>query len=383
MRELTIAFDLSSSLLKAIYTTDSLSGEMKLLTLPVEVIGVTPGWIEVRERTRAFDLAGEEDIHVRVGRSYYAAGRLAKERMGARDSLREVKAERGVIRTVAAVGAIASRERFPDNFRLKLGVLLPYGEINDRESFGKKVGSALQEFGFRGREYRVELSRLSCLPEGSGVLLRGKTVSKRLEECELLILSIGYRNASYLLYRSGKVVDGDTTALGFHDLLAEIVSMTSGLTVEELLPLVLKYKEYRQQNLSNRKIIEAEVENLRKIIKRNENLGEACRDLVRAIRVADERYWLTLSDWLNTRQFPRVDEVILTGGTANYLRVELETYFQSERKSWGDSIERIVRDCLVSEREYFEKYRYRLTDNCGFFFYLNYDRTRKLAHEKT
>jgi hypothetical protein len=382
MKELTISFDISSSLLKAIYTTDSSSGEMKLLTLPVEVIGVTPGWIEVYRKTRAFDIAGEEDIHVRVGKSHYAVGRLAKEGMGARDSLREVKAERGVIRTVAVVGAIAARERLPESFRLKLGVLLPYGEINDRESFGKKVGEALKEFGFGGREYRVELIRLSCLPEGSGVLLRGKTVGKRLEECELLILSLGYRNASYLLYRSGKVVDGDTTELGFHDLLANIVSMTSGLKVEELLPLVLKYKEYKRQNLSNRKIIEVERESFREILKRNEGLGEAYRDLVRAIEVADERYWLTLSDWLNTRRFPIVDEIIITGGTANYLRAELENYFKSERKSWGDNIERIVRDSLVSDSEYLEKYRYRLTDNCGFFFYLNYDRTRKLAHEK-
>jgi hypothetical protein len=381
MKELTIAFDMSSSLLKAIYTTDSQSGEMKLLTLPVEVIPVTPEWIELHRKTSAFDIAGGENIHVRVGRSHYAVGRLAKEGMGARDSLREVKAERGVIRTVAMVGAIAARERLPESFRVRLGVLLPYGEINDREVFGKKVGEALKEFGFKGRDYRVELTRLSCLPEGSGVLLRGKTVGKPLETCELLILSIGYRNASYLLYRSGKVVEGDTTELGFHDLLKNIVSMTSGLKVEELLPLVLKYKKYKRQNLTNREFIEMEEETFLKIIKKSEDLGAARRKLIRAIRVADEGYWLTLSDWLTTRRFPKVDEVILTGGTANYLRFELENYFKRERKSWGDNIEKIVRNRLVSDNEYLEKYRYRLTDNCGFFFYLNYDRTRKLAHE--
>jgi hypothetical protein len=68
--------------------------------------------------------------------------------------------------------------------------------------------------------------------------------------------------------------------------------------------------------------------------------------------------------------------VILTGGTADYLRDELENYFCPNGFSWGDKIERIVRDRLVSEREYEEKYRYRLTDNCGFFFIFKYDTLR-------
>jgi len=162
MKQLTIALDLSSSLVKAIYATDTPPGEMKLLTLPVGVIAVSPRWIEAYRKTRGPVIAETDEIYVQIGRSHYAVGRLAGERFAVSDSLREVKAERGIVRTVATVGAIAAKEKFPEGFRLNLGVLLPYGEINDREIFGREVGAALKEFGFRGREYRVEVSHFSC-----------------------------------------------------------------------------------------------------------------------------------------------------------------------------------------------------------------------------
>jgi hypothetical protein len=377
MRELTIAFDISSSLLKAIYATDDPSGEIKLLTLPVEVMGVSPEWIEARSRANVLTLHDEGDIHVRIGRSHYAMGRLATERFGACDSLREVKVDRGIVRTVAAVGAIALRERYPESFRLKLGVLLPYGEIGDRDTFEREARTALKEFEFKGREYRVELTGFSCLPEGSGVLMRGKTIPKRLRDCDLLTLSIGYRNASYLLFQGGKIVEGGTSALGFHALLEDIVSMTSGgVSAGELLPLALAYKEYKRRNLSNREFIKSAGEILKKTVRRERDFAGFCQKLVQNIRLADEGYWSALSNWLNTRKFPPVDEVILTGGTANYLRDELGGYFQSDRISWGDNIERMIRGHLVSEDEYLEKYRYRLTDNLGFFFFLKYETCR-------
>jgi len=178
------------------------------------------------------------------------------------------------------------------------------------------------------------------------------------------------------LFQKGKIVEGSTTGLGFHALLEDIVSMTSGLKAEDLLPLVLKYKEHKRRKLPLRELIKSEADSLRALVKRNENLTETYRELFRAIQLADEGYWLALSDWLKTRRFPKVDEVILTGGTADYLRDELENYFCPNGFSWGDKIERIVRDRLVSEREYEEKYRYRLTDNCGFFFIFKYDTLR-------
>jgi hypothetical protein len=368
MCEINLTLDLSSSLVKGIYgINENLQG--KLITLEVETIPMLLSILRKANNVDFGKINPENNAYIQIGSECYAVGPLARQFM-ASDSLREPKWSRGVVRTLALLGLIAEKESLPTQFSLNLGILLPYGEISDRENLEKNLRQALKKFKFRDTPYQINLMKFDCKPEGTGVLVKGKTVNIPLNTCHLLVLSLGYRNASYFLYRNGNVYTGETTELGFHWLLNRVNTNFSNLTNEEVLDLLIAYKCCKKN--IKKEIVQLELANYLPITKKTKI---EVKNVIEVFEEEHQVYWKMLSNWFDTRVFPSVDEVIITGGTSNYLKLELNQYFHNYQISWADHIENIVYKQLIPD-EKTEKYRYRLTDILAYYHFFCYNNNK-------
>jgi hypothetical protein len=359
MADLSLAFDPSSSMSKAIYTLRPF--QLEWLAMEPEAIEVSKSALEQYEGNGMGKTIPENQAWIEVNERCYAVGHLARSRFYADGALRELKYERAAYKLVAMVGAIAVKKRLPEAFSLSLGVLLPYGEYQDRQAFESIVRPALSNFSFRGQTYQVKLEQFHCLPEGGGLVLRGSELETPLEAKDVLVVMVGYRNASYLLMERGKLKCGETQPLGFVRLLERVRESTSGLQLPEMVaPICAAGSRVKE------KALQALVKS--QGAKRQE--GELER-IAAAVKQSRDQYWMMLGNWLRAQQFPKVDEVILAGGTAHYYQKEIEGIFPRMYRHWGESLEVQVKK-MLGEKLWQEGWAYRLTDVYGYFFYLQY-----------
>ncbi|MGH2416652.1 MAG: hypothetical protein ACRDEA_23730, partial [Microcystaceae cyanobacterium] len=104
-----------------------------------------------------------------------------------------------------------------------------------------------------------------------------------------------------------------------------------------------------------------------------EQVAAEVEQLVEAVKSARAQYWEMLGDWLKTRNFPAVEQVILAGGTAYYYSQELERFFaKTQQITWAEQLERRVVQLLGQQQWEGEGLCYRLTDVCGYFYWLQY-----------
>jgi hypothetical protein len=359
MTDLCLAFDPSSSVSKAIYTLKPFKVEW--LFMEPEAIEVPDVGIEQYEANRIGEAEPENQAWIEVKGKYYAVGLLARNRFYGDAALKELKYERAVYKVLAMVGAIAAKKKLSTTFSLSLGILLPYGEYQDRERFKSLIASALENFSFRGQCYRVILENFNCLPEGAGILLRGLEASVNLKQTNVLVIMVGYRNASFLLWEKGQLSRGETTELGFVRLLERVKESTSGLTLTELLVPVTEAGS------------QIETSQLRSLVKSSNVEGQQTelRQVVEAIAMARPQIWASLSNWLQSRKFPTIDHVAIAGGTSYYYRQELKSLWTRARIHWGKNLEKQIIK-MLGKSCYQVGWRYRLTDVYGYFFFLQY-----------
>ena len=220
MTSLCLAFDPSSSMSKGLYAVGA--GEMQWLCMEPEVIQLPQSSITQLQERPFTSAQPENEAWIQVGNLFSAVGYLARERFYANPALRVLKADRARYKVLAMVGAIAVRHQLPACFELDLGILLPYGEYEDRDSLVRLLAEDLADFSFRGQHYQVRLSQFDCLPEGGGLLMRGLE-PQRCWDSQGLVIMVGFRNTSYLLMERGSFQRGETQDLGFIRFLERVV----------------------------------------------------------------------------------------------------------------------------------------------------------------
>jgi hypothetical protein len=331
---------------------------MEWLAMEPEAIPISEEAIAQYQKRPFASARPEDEAWVEVGGECCAVGYLARERFCANPALRVLKSERAQYKVLAMVGAIAARKRLPSRFSLQLGVLLPYGEYEDRESLRQRLAADLSDFKFRGKGYRVQLTQFDCLPEGGGLLLRG--LERGQDGAQGLVVMVGYRNASYLLMERGAFRRGETRDLGFVQMLERVVEATSGLS-----PLAMAGAVCQAGKRVNR----GPLKNLCRRLE-DKPSGTRVAKLVESVKSSRREYWEMLSDWLVTCRFPSRGQVILSGGTAYYYQEELEKFFsrQGAKVTWAEHLEARVKRLLGEQ----EEFKYRLTDVCGYFYWLQY-----------
>lgn len=357
MSELTLAVDPGGSFLKGFFTLETFKPELILMEPEVAVVPLHS--LESYEQSKIGSSSPENSAWIEYKGKYQAVGFLARKRFHAGLQLQRRKFELALPKVLAMVGAIAEKYDLPNGSTVRIGILLPWGEYRDRELFNALITEALANYKFRGNEKSFVLDLFICLPEGGGVLTRGRAPGSSLKEQTVAVVMLGYRDASILLVERGEMSVGHTEPLGFAKLIDSVKSQTSGLNDQKLVAAICK----AGKNVSP-KALEQLVVSLDSAYKNHE-----LSTIRAAISNAREEYWMMLCQWLKL-QVPRsADEVLLAGGTANFLRTELNNFFSFSQVNWCEHLEKQVNNSFSSQMAA-KSLDYRLTDVYGLFFYL-------------
>ena len=329
----SVALDPGTSACKWLYRF--MSGRVKYATMSSELIKLNS-----IPQNYCSNFGSEEDnAWVRLGEndSIYAVGRLAKE-YRATPSIKKLKYSVMVPKILAAVGAIATKEKLNEKFNLDLAVLLPFGEYCNRDDLETSLKSALKSFWFAQKRYQVNLKQYRCYPEGFGIALENLRLVglERFQSKSFVILMFGYRNTSMLLMRKGSFSqkESNTTQLGFYDLIDKVTSKVSGISREEVTEAIVtvteKYIDYEKANCNYKQTTKIVIDDL--IKSTTDEAKKAEREaLNQALTEARAEYWQLIDNWLHEVLPPlrQLDELFYCGGGAAFLESQILSYFKS------------------------------------------------------
>jgi len=362
--EITIATDFGSSLAKGIYTLDNQTfPPLNLILLEPEVIKLSFESIESYEKNKLGTGKEEDSAWLRLRENYYAVGFLAKNRFGTLKALHILKIDSAIPLMLAMLGVIAQKHRLAPKFKVNMSILLPWSEYKDKERFEEEIEEAMKSFSFRGEEYTLELKTFAALPEGGGLLARGRVPRKAEKEIRpqkssnILILIMGYRNSSLLAVQKGELIKGLTSDFGFSKMVNRILELTSGQREERLIPVICEIASKKNpEKIILEKLVRTTIKEL--------ELAEV-ETLKSAIENARNEYVLMLRNWLQ-QQIPvnNIDEILIGGGTAKYLKKEITEslkVYRGAELNWLEDIEkRII--ATFGERVKKDDLAVRLTD---------------------
>ena len=365
MKTLNIATDFGASLGKAVYQGGS--NEPSLILLKPEVISMPRTSIEAYQKS--FSLGNthpEETAWVKIKDEYFVLGELARHRFKVEANLNEPKYNKAICQCLAIIGSAIQREgEIPSSFNL--ATLLPFDEFRYKERFQEQVRSALESFTFRGKDYSLKLDKFVCLPEGSGLYLRGRQGNgleklANYKDITIAIVMMGYRNISLMIMDKGIPKVKETTFQGFAQMI-ELIKERVAVVNEPALIRAMSKPNLRQRKkaLSQIAICNDLISKTREI----EGLSEAIED-------AKKEYLTVVTNFLNANlNSYAVNEFVVGGGTANYLKRELRRYFQSwgQTISWADNLEQSIKRNFGEKIER-ESLEYRLCDVYGLLYFL-------------
>ncbi|MBE9171289.1 ParM/StbA family protein [Pleurocapsales cyanobacterium LEGE 06147] len=370
MAEVTMAADFGASLGRAIYSTSSGSCKPELMLLDPQVVRVPAKSIDNYEKYKIGQTNPSDSAWVKFGEAHLAVGFLAKKNFHAVHCLESLKVDSAIPQALALVGSIAQTNNLPSQFSLSLGILLPWNEFRDREKFQSQLSLALSDYIFRGQQFSVQLESFTALPEGGGIFARGR-VPQRPEqklrnpkELTIAVIMLGYRNCSILVIEKGELTRGATGDFGFARMVQKIQTFTSGQKAEVLVPAICQARAKL-----GRRVLATLARSQRTELRQTE-----VEELAEAIADARAEYVALLQNWLRQHlpsQTP-IDEFIVSGGTARYLKRELTELLRGFGSSlnWCASLEKrilktfgdtVSHHCLES----------RLADVYGLFYKLH------------
>ncbi|MBD2166474.1 ParM/StbA family protein [Calothrix membranacea FACHB-236] len=357
MSRLTLAVDPGGSFLKGFYTLESFQPQLILMEPEVAIVPFES--LEAYEQTKIGDSSPENSAWIEYHGRFQAVGFLARKRFHADLQLQRRKFELALPKVLAMIGAIAEKHNLPNGISINLGILLPWGEYQDRALFQQFITPALADYKFKGQEKSFCLELFLCLPEGGGVLTRGRAPSDSLKDLTIAVIMLGYRDTSILLIERGEMSKGKTEPLGFSKMIDSVMAQTSGLNQHRLTAAICQ----AGKNISP-KALEELASSLDSIYREHE-----ITTIRKAIINSRQEYWMMLSNWLKL-QVPRdVNEVILSGGTAYYFRSQLNNLFSHVSSvNWCENLETQIAQNFAQIAN--KSLNYRLTDVYGLFFFL-------------
>ena len=247
---------------------------------------------------------------------YFAVGYLAKNYL-ATPQLKPLKASLAIPKILSACWVYSDKFKSLNNeFDLALACFLPPGEYDDRAEFEKELRSALSEFETPDGIFKVSLKDFECKPEAGGVFMEHWRLEKETASNALCVnLMFGYRNASALLVERGNVGKFQTTDLGFIQMVESVQQKTSGYTIEKLTGAIARWDgnddsclmSVLRQETKEAKVIELD-------------------NLKSQIQIARIEYLSRLKSWLREVVPKDVDQIVISGGTADYLKPDLKEW---------------------------------------------------------
>ena len=176
---------------------------------------------------------------------------------------------------------------------------------------------------------------------------------------------LGYRNSSILVIEKGELTRGATGDVGFARMVQKIQTFTSGQKAEHLIPVICQTRDKL-----GKRVLETLVRSQRQELRQKE-----VEEIAEAIADARGEYVALLQNWL-LQHLPtqtKIDEFIISGGTARYLQRELTEVLKDFGGSlnWCHSLEeRILK--TFGDTVSHHSLESRLADVYGLFYKLHH-----------
>ena len=277
------------------------------------------------------------DAWVEVDGKIVATGGLA-EQFDPIDSMSELKYERALFKTLAAIG-ICAELHFTKRKRellVALSILLPANEYQDRYKFLEKLKAYLEKgYKFRDRQLQVKLELFVPRPEGAGLaiaLMIEKGTQWWLTQI-LGILVFGHRNITGHVFKSGIKDISQSPLLGFTIFLDLVMSRKSGLEPQLLMKAIFKSLPIRDRYIEENGSVSgfdwgqcpsiAALATARDLDLRLAEIAE----IKNAIDFAWVEYWQKITKKFLSKLAKDLDTVVISGGTALFLAPLLEDFF--------------------------------------------------------
>lgn len=392
---LIVVFDPGTSISKIPYVIND--GVVKWITMGAEYFPLSSNRAD--SLTNDSNLGSPEDnawIRTTKSGECHTVGLLASNQQ-ATTSIKKSKQELLDYKILAAIGAIATREKLDSSFKLELGVLIPYNEytkLKEDKDWSSNLKSTLSSFYFQTRQLKVKLSDLQCVPEGYGIasyLSQGEYAAD-FSNGNSAVIMLGYRNTSCLYFRRGTLDQNfskTTTLFGFHALLEKMVEKVPTLEKKDLIRAISTKTEENwsySSDLYNYKEVETKLQ-FEALSRKSES-----QQLEQAYQTSLSEYWKLLSDWLD-EILPQVKEInlmVFGGGSYQLLKTQLAQYADSWdaeclETSAKDDLKKYLlwNDAPHKERFLKENLGVRFADAWGFFLkFADYDRSKTL-HRRT
>jgi hypothetical protein len=352
--DVIIALDFGGSATKGVYADASLNE--KLLLMEPEVISVPKSAIANYEETKLGSAIAVDSAWVSVDGQCYVVGYLARSRFNGNPGLSSLKYERAFPKTLAAVWVAAQELKLKNKFNVALAILMPAGEYESGKQLHELLVDGLKDFDTPTGKINANLTHFDCKPEGGGVyMVHRNNQNEAAHRQTVAVVMVGYRNASVLLSERGQVTQRRTSNFGFIKMVELVENRIAGLpSTAQLARAIARAGDQVEARhflpLAMSSVPETRNDEVQKLV-----------DAVKACRV---EYKLALCSWLR-EVLPRqitLDEVILCGGTAEYMRSELSSHFAYTEMSWNADME-------IPERLQDEELGSRLCDAYGTYLY--------------
>ena len=330
--KLMISSDQGSSARKTLYQVND--GRTGVVVMEPQILTLPQSSIDIYKASRGAlnNALPENDAWLsfkKTADDCIVLGHLAKQFHGT-PKLTQLKFEQGAAKLMAIIGAIIQKEGLDREIEVAVSTLLPFGEYTNREQLKEKFQKEAKNYYFRNQKINVYTDEFKCLPEGAGFIAgyARKHGENWFAQRKIVVLMCGHRNTSLLVFDKGSLThESQTTSLGFIRLV-ESVMQRSSLDNAELLT---------QAIYGMGSSITSDDPNLRILLKsfHPENFERESKALVDVIENAREEYWALLTNWLEAAVPRQLDEMVIAGGGAYYLKNRLDQLFAWAEPAWN------------------------------------------------
>lgn len=314
--KIVLTLDLGGSKTKALVQKYP-EGKPYVLLMDSEVADVSKASLQTIQQ----EGIPETRAWVGVAGEYYALGALARSRFWGISQLKELKYQLAVPKVCGMIWLAKEKLDLGNDVLIYLNILLPPGEVQDKEQLQARLKEVFRGFETPAGKMRVKILNFTVSPEGAGIFFHRRRLHGGTLPTSLFVM-LGYRNASVFLVRDGVPNRGITSDLGMSWLVSNFVSKVSGLSpddknvVETLVEAGAECSPQMLEKLSR---------------KRKPNEIKADAELMsKALLLVRDEYWRAIARWLRSQAEDDVCEFVFCGGTADYIRPEIDAYCEKE-----------------------------------------------------
>ena len=305
---IAMAIDLGGSLTKII--GGSPDGKLCAVSMEPEVVEISEETITMFEKNTLGKGRANDRAWVQIEDKFYAVGYLAKEFLGDAGLWRP-KVDLAVYKILAALWVLKEHWLLSSRLSVSIACVLPPSEYLERELLEKRVKLALGSFQTPTGIMKFNCLNFVCRPEGFGVL-GCHQLSKGmpyLKETVTAIVMLGHRNTSLMVCHRGRVSKFISSDLGFIQLVRKVMDKVAGQDETKLGKAIA---------LSGENVEQAPLEQILRHTDPSMRSQELAQ-LIKGVKSAKKDYMVLISDWLAKSLPSEVKEIVLCGGTADYL----------------------------------------------------------------